>query len=578
MKNKILDISSIGDDFKDKYIVYNRKSTDDADNQKNSIEYQEQENLRLASRDNLKLANIDIYGLCENGIIKEHHSGYKSDIDFEILEDGSVNQKVSRPKFIKLVQLLQSKKIKGVIVLSWDRISRNEHDDGIIKKLTKAGADFRFVQANYEDNSAGDLHRDIDGMMARNFSRVISEKVKLANKKLVNEGKCIHSSPIGYLDLGSSNKPFDPERAPIVKKIFEMYATGNWSASQLSKWATTQGLTTKPMRRKRSKEERSVNLEIADIPKYAKQVTHKTIENILSNPFYIGKMTHIGQLLDSKAHQALIDTGLFYKVQSILKQKTVSVYYPEIMFQPYRGIIRCGCCGRAYSPYEQKGIIYYRVKCKPDCTNENKNISFEYINTKIKEILGKIYFTDEEIERINKEAVKELNKITVTRNSELDDLNRQLKKHLEDMDYLSQNKLSFMRKEVMTIEQIKEEELRLSAEISATKEKISQHADSDEVLLDYILTFSELMKNALVYFTYALDTERQEIVSQIFTELLFEGDNIKYSAKQGFTELLSRHNDPSWVLGSSGRDRTLTFNKILYFTNFLLPDLESNKD
>jgi len=94
---------------------------------------------------------------------------------------------------------------------------------------------------------------DIDGMFAAHYSRVISEKVKNAQRKLRIEGRCLYFTPIGYLDKGSDNKPLDPERAPIVKRVFELYSTGDWSFAQLGKWAAKQGLTTKPVRRKRTK-------------------------------------------------------------------------------------------------------------------------------------------------------------------------------------------------------------------------------------------------------------------------------------------------------------------------------------
>jgi hypothetical protein len=109
---------------------------------------------------------------------------------------------------------------------------------------------------------------------------------------------------------------------------------------------------------------------------------------------------------------------------------------------------------------------------------------------------------------------------------------------------------------MMNIEQIKEEELRLNLNMEKVKSKISMHADSAEAMLNYLITFSELMKNALIYFTYALDTEKQDLVSQIFTELSFNNENAEYKAKQGFAELLSRHHDQNWSTGSALGDQT----------------------
>jgi hypothetical protein len=231
-----------------------------------------------------------------------------------------------------------------------------------LRKLIKQGADVRFSHAQYDKTSSGDLHMDIDGMFASHYSNVISEKVRLANDKLRGEGRCLYTAPIGYLNNGSDNKPIDIERAPIVKRIFELYATGEWSFRQLGKWANEQGLTTRPSRKHRTNDEILSNVPMEGRAKISRPVTHKSIENILKNPFYIGKLKNLESFTDGKFHQPLIDIGLFNKVQEVLKKRCVSIHYIDKHFSTYRALARCSC-GRAFSAYEQKGIIYYRSRC-----------------------------------------------------------------------------------------------------------------------------------------------------------------------------------------------------------------------
>ena len=320
-------LEKINNQYADCYIAYTRKSTDDADNQKNSIEYQMQEIQKDLTRQGIQLAPLTIDGFCTDGFISEHHSGFKEDSEFETNVDGTISISVDRPKFLMLVNLLRQKKFKGVISLCWDRFSRNEADDMLTKKLLKQGTDIRFVQVQYDNSSSGALHMDIDGMFSRHYSRTISEKVRNTNKKLRNEGKCIYNPPLGYLSEGSGSKPFDPDRAPLVKRLFELYATGEWSYSTLAQWANQHGLTTKPCRRKRTNTEKMQGVQLAEIPKSTRKITESTIWHILTNPFYIGKVVHKSELLDSKVHQPLVDLGTYYKVQSILKKKAVKVYY-----------------------------------------------------------------------------------------------------------------------------------------------------------------------------------------------------------------------------------------------------------
>ena len=566
-------LENIGDQFKDSYLAYNRRSTDDANNQRNSLAYQRQRNIEYTEHSSPKIplaTGLTIPGFCTNGIIDESHSGYKQEEEFLITADGAIQYRILRPKFLTLVGLLQTRKIKGVIFLCWDRASRNEQDDLIIKKLMQMGCDIRFVEATYEKTSAGKLHMRVDGMFASHYSDVISEKVRNAQKKLRDERRCIYAAPIGYLDRGSANKPLDPERAPIVKRIFELYATGDWSIRQLGKWAREQGLTMKPTRRKRSKEEIANNVDVASIPKIARPVDHKTIEYMLPNPFYIAKVKIGDHYEDSTAHQALIDSSLFFDVQKMLKQKRVSVRYVDKAFHTYREMTQC-TCGRAYSPYEQKGIIYYRSRCKESCDNDNPNLNESDITRAIQGILEEVSFTDEEIAEIEKVAKSELEKIAVNRDRIMGDLQTRQRAVIADIDYIAQNKITLLRTGSMDADTIREEEKRLETRLATVNEEIKAYAESVPEMLRYITTFSELVKDAGIYFKFALDSEKREIASLVFTELVFKDRQlVDYKAKDGFEALLKRKDSTetqkslshlreisqNGVIGSGGRIRT----------------------
>ena len=536
--------------FANQYLIYNRKSTDDADNQKNSLAYQLMRNLEFAKRESLPIAeSMTIPGFCEAGIINESHSGFKEDLDFVITTSGSIQYSVLRPKFLRLAQMLKDKEIKGAIILCWDRSSRNKQDDVIIKKLISLGCDIRFSEATYDKTSSGELHMDIDGMFASHYSRVISEKVKNAQRKLRAEGKCIYFTPIGYLDKGSDNKPLDPERAPIVKRIFELYATGDWSFAQLGKWANKQGLNTKPARRKRTQEEILNNVSPDKIIKTSRAIDHKVIEHILHNPFYMGKIKTKEGYMAGKSHQPLIGMDMWNKVQIFLKQRNRSVYYIDKPFFTYRKMVRC-TCGRTYCPYEQKGIFYYLTKCKPGCPNPNKNIRESDIDDAIHGLFSRMYFTDDELKEIETKTKVELGVIATNRNKELDDLHVQQKKWLADMDYLTTNKLTLLRTNTMDVDAIKDEESRISSKLAEIDVKIRARAESAEAILNYVISFSELVKNGALYYKHALDTEKQEVAMNVFSELVFDGRKlVNYKAKEGFEALLNRKID---LVGSSG--------------------------
>jgi site-specific DNA recombinase len=395
--------------FRDHYLVYNRKSTDEPENQKNSIRYQKSENVRFAFRQGLSVATITIDGFCTDGIISEKHSAFKEDTELIIEDNGLVQFRIERPKFYKLIQFLNKGYFKGVVILCWDRISRNKGDETVIRKLIKAGIDFRFVLATYDKSSAGALHMDIDGMFAEHHSRVTSEKVSLTIKSQRERGICTYKAPVGYLNLGRmDHKPFDEERGPVIRQLFELYATGTWTLKALTRWAVEQGFTMPPFRRRKTLEEKLAEEEddvSQTIQPISRIPTYTGMQKILTNPFYSGKVLgNNGIYVQSNSHEALISQELFDKVQIALNKKKVSMHYAEQVHIPFRGLIRCEDCKRLYTPYIKKGIVYFGARCAANCTNTHKSFNIDFILASIEERIENFRFTQKEYDLLDEQT------------------------------------------------------------------------------------------------------------------------------------------------------------------------------
>ena len=531
--------------WKNHYLIYNRKSTDEPENQKNSIAYQKSENNRFAFKQKLPLANLNIEGFCTDGIISEKHSAFKEGTDMTFGNNGLVQYRIDRPKFYKLIQFLNHGYFKGVIILCWDRISRNKGDETIIRKLMKSGIDFRFVLATYDKTSSGALHMDIDGMFAEHHSRVTSEKVSLNIFNQREKGICVYKAPVGYLNPGSmENKPFDTVRAPLIKKMFEMYSTGNWTLKELAKFATKQGFTMPATRRKRTKEEMLSEEEddnILKIEPVTHLVTYTSIQKILTNPFYTGRI--IGnnkQIVKSKSHLPLISDELFNKVQTELRRKKISVHYVNRIEYPLRGIIRCGECQRLYTPYEKKGILYFSSRCAGNCTNKHKCFNISFITSKILELMENLHFSDNELDELNKRLSTDIALFETKRFSKLEINDRQKKKYREDLAYLHENRLTLLKTGVYTPEGLVEEENNLKNKIVDLQEKeaISDIA-MNETFKDVVI-LSELVKEACVYYYKANSYEKQDIIRIIFSELTLFNNDLKYKCKKGCEALERR--------------------------------------
>lgn len=531
--------------YRDCFLIYNRKSTDDTDNQKNSIKYQKSENTRFAYREHLPIAQLTLEGFCTDGIVSERHSGFKEDIELAFGKDNTVQYRIERPKFYRLVQFLSQGFFKGVIFLCWDRASRNKGDDTILRKMMKASVDIRFTLASYDKTSAGELHMDIDGMFSEHHSRVTREKVTFTIRNKRAQGVCTYRAPVGYLNQGRmEHKPFDPARAPIIRQLFEMAATGEWSLADLSRWATEQGFTMSPMRRKRTEEEILAEEEDdvrVDIEPISRAPVKNSMHRILTNRFYTGRTPgNDGAWVESTSHERLISDDLFDKVQAQLRERNRSVHYAQLLEYPLRSTVYCGVCGRVYTPYPKKGIMYYGVHCQAGCTNAVKNFNFDHIASKVGSLMDKLSFTDEELADIDARAGTDIALLETRRLNELEFSERRKKKIREDLAYLNSNRLMLLKTGAYTPEQLVTEEAKLNLELDILKRAEDVSDVSMRETIKDVEKLSELLKGAYPIYHLAKPAEKDRIIRIIFSELALSENTLEYKCKNGFQALASR--------------------------------------
>jgi site-specific DNA recombinase len=530
--------------YRDFYLDYERRSTDDNEHQKNSLKYQRTEIGAYAHRENLPIAPLTIEGFCREGSIGERHSAFKDNTEL-VFTDGTIQYRIERPKFARLVEWLIKGYFKGAIFYCWDRASRNKSDETILRKLMKMGVDIRFVTAKYDKSSAGELHMDVDGMFSAHHSRVTSEKVSMTIKNSRARGLITNKAPAGYENNGTmDNKSFDPERAPIVRKLFEMYDSGEWSLADLARWATEQGFTMPPMRRRRTRqeilaeEEDDIRLHIDAV---CRPPTYNSIHKILTNRTYTGRTrTKDGEWIPSTSHKALVDDDVFERVQARLRKKNKSKHYAKLLGHPLRRLVYCGVCGRTYTPYPQKGIMYYGARCDKKCTNSLKNFNFDYIADKVGTLMSRLSFTEEELADLDARSNTEIALLETKRFNQLESGERRKKKIREDLAYLHANRLTLIKTKVYTPEEYVAEEARLNGELAELREAEKASDIAMQETVKEVVMLSELLKDLYPTYKDASPHEKEEIITQIFSELTLTEDTLNYKCKNGFRALESR--------------------------------------
>ena len=135
-----------------------------------------------------------------------------------------------------------------VLVEKTDRLYRNLKD---WVQVDEIDLEVHFVKENVvlapDSRSSEKFMHGIKVLMAKNYIDNLSEEVRKGQLEKAEEGGWPSYAPIGYVNTeGKDGKRTivpDPERAPLVEKLFEWYVTGDRSIKEVARMAREAGLT-----------------------------------------------------------------------------------------------------------------------------------------------------------------------------------------------------------------------------------------------------------------------------------------------------------------------------------------------
>src|SRR5207249_2431861 len=107
-------------------------------------------------------------------------------------------------------------------------------------------------------------------------------------------------APIGYVNnLATHRIEPDPQRAPLIAELFQVYATGAYSLRALLVKAHAIGLTH---------------------PRTGRRLFKSEIHRLIQNPIYSGDFVWDGNKYDG-CHQAIITRELFQEARTVPRRK-----------------------------------------------------------------------------------------------------------------------------------------------------------------------------------------------------------------------------------------------------------------
>lgn len=301
-------------DIATRYVLYARKSSEQDEKQALSIDSQVNEMLRIAERDELEIVDIR----------RESHSAKDSG---------------QRPVFTEILKDIREGRFSGILTWAPDRLSRNAGDLGSLVDLMdqKLLVEIRTYGQKFTNSPSEKFLLMILCSQAKLENDNKSENVKRGLRMRCEMGLWPAPALTGYLNEKRIDRKghviVDPERAPVIKQMFEKVAYEKWSGRRVYHWLKFD-----------------MNFRSATSNK---PLTLSNIYRLLQSPFYYGTFEYpakSGNWYTGK-HTPIITKELFDAVQAQLKRDKITRGASKEF--AFTRLMTCGLCGSGITAEEK---------------------------------------------------------------------------------------------------------------------------------------------------------------------------------------------------------------------------------
>lgn len=467
---------------------------------------------------------------------------------FEILRVFSFvesSTKGTRKKFHAILDFIEKQgECIAIVSDTVDRFQRSFKETlDLNPKLNAGKVELHFVSTGlvlHKDSPASDRTMwNMCVLMAESYVLQLSDNTKRGIHQKIKEGEWPGKAPLGYKNVRNEQDKriivIDPITAPLVIKLFEMYATGNNTLRGLTQWLVNEGF-----RGRRGS-------------KYCLS----TVDRVLKNPFYYGMMEIKGELRPH-VYGALIDKNLFdmcQRVRNGYHQQHTLYGTKEFVF---RGVIKCADCGTLISPYEKarktnSGVHYhtYLMCSHYKAKKEGFTCTAEQINEKealkqVQSALEKITIAPEVLQVVlNDLQSSTINEIEYERNKEI-----VVKKRLSCIDtertsLFSKQAAGLINESFLTsrLKELKKEEEVLKLELQNNTGNKEKKAYTIERLLKLVNKLPELFKNG------SKVNQKRAILKLVLSNVELKGKNLYFFYEKPFGLLSEGLSCSKWYRG-----------------------------
>lgn len=283
---------------------------------------------RVSSQEQVKNLSLET----QTEACTEYCRSRSLEVDEIFVERGESARSADRTELQRMLTYCRKRKghIQFVVVYMLDRFARNQYDHHALKAyLQKLGITVRAVAQPIDDSATGQLMDGILAAFSEFDNNMRRERTMTGMKAALEKGRWVFPTPVGYKKAfrpdGRRTLVPHPDKAPFVRKAFEMAASGLYDGADILAELQAQGF----------------------LGKREKLISANGLHGLLHNPIYYGRIVVKPWDIDAPTDfEPLIDEETFARAQLHLSESRppITAYRRNNPDFPLRRFVRCGAC------------------------------------------------------------------------------------------------------------------------------------------------------------------------------------------------------------------------------------------
>ena len=305
-----------------------------------------------------------------------------------------------RTEFLRMIRQCKQKKIDLILTKSIQRFARNTLDSlQYTRQLLGMGVGVFFQNDNINTlDEDAELRLTIMSSIAQDELRKLSSRVKFGHQQAIKSSVVLGNSRIFGYKKDDKRLVIDETQAPMVRDLFRLYSTGQYSMKQLEKRFYDEGY-------------RNYN---------GNRISHTTMSGIISNPkykgYYVGNKVRVVDMFTKKQKflpkedwvmykdetgeivPALVSEEIWERANEVLARRSEDVKNRQGICNHANlltGKLFCTHCGKPYYRRESKdkhGNVNSKWVCAGKINNGADSCpSFPIYESEIKPILLDVF-------------------------------------------------------------------------------------------------------------------------------------------------------------------------------------------